>query len=35
MTNAPSAGTGENHDIEGRKDYTDKSDTVIEHDFIW
>ena len=35
MINAPSAGTGENHDREGRKDYTDKSDPVIEHDYIW
>jgi NAD-dependent dihydropyrimidine dehydrogenase PreA subunit len=35
MTNATSAGTGENHDREGRKDYTDKSDPVREHDCIW
>ncbi|MGI9010354.1 MAG: 4Fe-4S dicluster domain-containing protein, partial [Nitrososphaeraceae archaeon] len=26
---------GENHDREGRKDYTDKSDPVREHDCIW
>src|ERR671921_1416512 len=35
MTNATSAGTGENHDREGRKDYTDKSDPVRESDCIW
>jgi NAD-dependent dihydropyrimidine dehydrogenase PreA subunit len=35
MTNATSAGIGENHDREGRKDYTDKSDPVREHDCIW
>jgi NAD-dependent dihydropyrimidine dehydrogenase PreA subunit len=35
MTNATSSGTGENHDREGRKDYTDKSDPVREHDCIW
>ena len=35
MTNATSAGIGENHDREGRKDYTDKSDQVREHDCIW
>jgi NAD-dependent dihydropyrimidine dehydrogenase PreA subunit len=35
MTNATSAGTGENHDREGRKDYTDKSHPVGEHDCIW
>ena len=35
MVNAISAGTGENHDREGRKDYTDKSDPIREHDCIW
>jgi NAD-dependent dihydropyrimidine dehydrogenase PreA subunit len=35
MTNATSAGIGENHDQERRKDYTDKSDPVKEHDCIW
>ena len=34
MTNATSAGTGENHDREGRKEYSDKSDPVREH-CIW
>ncbi|BDQ30492.1 hypothetical protein NZNM25_08650 [Nitrosopumilus zosterae] len=28
-------GTGENSDKEGRKDYTDKSDPIREHDCIW
>jgi ferredoxin len=35
MTNATSTGTGENHDREDRKEYTDKSDPVREHDCIW
>jgi len=35
MTNVTSAGTGENHSSEGRKDYTDKSDPVRESDCIW
>jgi formate hydrogenlyase subunit 6/NADH:ubiquinone oxidoreductase subunit I len=35
MTNATSGGIGENHDREGRKDYSDKSDPVREHDYIW
>ena len=26
---------GENHDREGRIDYTDKSDPIREHDCIW
>ena len=29
------AAIGENHDREGRKNYTDKSDPVREHDCIW
>lgn len=35
MQNATSAGTGEDHQREGRKDYTDKSDPIREHDCIW
>jgi NAD-dependent dihydropyrimidine dehydrogenase PreA subunit len=35
MANATSAGSGEDHDREGRIDYTDKSDPVREHDCIW
>jgi NAD-dependent dihydropyrimidine dehydrogenase PreA subunit len=35
MRNATSASIGENHDRGGRKDYTDKSDPVREHDCIW
>jgi NAD-dependent dihydropyrimidine dehydrogenase PreA subunit len=35
MVNATSAGTGEDHAREGRKDYTDKSDPIREHDCIW
>jgi ferredoxin len=35
MANGTSAGTGEDHDKEGRKDYTDKSDPIREHDCIW
>jgi NAD-dependent dihydropyrimidine dehydrogenase PreA subunit len=34
MVNATSAGTGEDHAREGRKDYTDKSDPIREHDYI-
>ena len=33
--NATSEGTGENSLRDGRKDYTDKSDPIIEHDCIW
>jgi ferredoxin len=28
MTNATNAGSGEDHEKEGRKDYTDKSDPI-------
>ncbi len=35
MVNALSSGTGENSKKEGRKDYTDKSDPIREHDCIW
>ena len=35
MNNATSTGIGENQDREGRKDYTDKSDPVIENVCIW
>jgi formate hydrogenlyase subunit 6/NADH:ubiquinone oxidoreductase subunit I len=35
MTTATSAGKGENHDREKRKDYADKSDPVRKHDCIW
>ena len=35
MVNASSAGTGMSYDKEGRKDYTDKSDPIREHDCIW
>jgi NAD-dependent dihydropyrimidine dehydrogenase PreA subunit len=35
MMNATSEGSGENQDREGRKDYTDKSDPIREHDCIW
>ena len=35
MVNATSAGTGESHEKEGRKDYTDKSEPIREHDCIW
>ena len=35
MQNAASEGTGENSLKDGRKDYTDKSDPVREHDCIW
>lgn len=30
-----SAGTGQDHEREGRVDYTDKSDPIREHDCIW
>lgn len=35
MVNVTSARTGENHNRDGRKDYTDKSDPVRESDCIW
>lgn len=35
MVNATSGDEGENHDREGRKDYSDKSDPIREHDCIW
>ena len=35
LNNATSAGTGEDHDRDGRNDYTDKSDPIREHDCIW
>jgi ferredoxin len=35
MVNVTSTGTGEDHDREGRKEYTDKSDPIREHDCIW
>ncbi|MGI0101812.1 MAG: 4Fe-4S dicluster domain-containing protein [Nitrosotalea sp.] len=35
MVNATSAGTGESHQKEGRKDYTDKSEPIREQDCIW
>ena len=35
MVNVTSAGVGENHNRDGRKDYTDKSDPVRESDCIW
>jgi NAD-dependent dihydropyrimidine dehydrogenase PreA subunit len=35
MQNATSEGTGENGLRDGRKDYTDKSDPIREHDCIW
>ena len=35
MVNATSVGTGESHQKEGRKDYTDKSEPIREHDCIW
>ena len=35
MQNASSQGTGENNMRDGRKDYTDKSDPIREHDCIW
>ena len=35
LQNGTSAGTGEDHSRDGRKDYTDKSDPIREHDCIW
>src|SRR3990170_7413410 len=35
MANATSQGTGENSMKDVRKDYTDKSDPIREHDCIW
>lgn len=35
MQNATSAGTGDDREKDGRKDYTDKSDPIREHDCIW
>jgi NAD-dependent dihydropyrimidine dehydrogenase PreA subunit len=35
MQNATSEGTGENSLRDGRRDYTDKSDPIREHDCIW
>jgi NAD-dependent dihydropyrimidine dehydrogenase PreA subunit len=35
MKDATSEGTGENNLRDGRRDYTDKSDPVREHDCIW
>ena len=35
LTNATSAGTGDNENRDGRLDYTDKSDPIREHDCIW
>lgn len=35
LQNGTSAGTGEDHAGEGRKDYRDKSDPIREHDCIW
>ena len=35
MTNATTAGIGENHDREGGKEYTDKSYPIRENDCIW
>ena len=35
MINATSEGTGEQSLKDGRKDYTDKSDPIREHDCIW
>lgn len=35
MVNATRGDNGENHNREGRKDYTDKSDPIREHDCIW
>jgi ferredoxin len=33
--NSSSAGTGQDHERDGRLDYTDKSDPIREHDCIW
>ena len=35
MTNATSDGKGQDHERDGRVDYTDKSDPIREHDCIW
>jgi NAD-dependent dihydropyrimidine dehydrogenase PreA subunit len=35
MANATSEGTGENSMKDARKDFTDKSDPIREHDCIW
>ena len=35
MANATSAGTGQDHEKDGRVDYSDKSDPIREHDCIW
>ncbi|CAN5589526.1 hypothetical protein BH23THE1_BH23THE1_21970 [soil metagenome] len=35
MVNAASEGTGEDHNREGRKDYTDKPDPIRESACIW
>ena len=35
MVNATSEGTGEQYLKDGRKDFTDKSDPIREHDCIW
>ena len=35
MTNTTSEGNGEAYRRDGRKDYTDKSDPIREHDCIW
>jgi ferredoxin len=35
MANATTEGTGENSMKDVRKDYTDKSDPIREHDCIW
>ena len=35
MTNATTAGIGENHEREGGKEYTDKSYPIRENDCIW
>jgi len=35
MLNATSAGTGQDHEREGRVDYSNKSDLIREHDCIW
>jgi formate hydrogenlyase subunit 6/NADH:ubiquinone oxidoreductase subunit I len=35
LANATSAGTGEDHDRDGRKDYAGKSDPTRELDCIW
>jgi NAD-dependent dihydropyrimidine dehydrogenase PreA subunit len=35
MVNATSEGTGEDHNRDGRKDFTDKSDPIREQSCIW